>query len=111
MKELMKELQSGMFELSRSNPEEFKKFSEFASSVYRDGKISKKTKELIALAISVVIRCPYCIGAHTESAFEAGATREEMLEAATVAILMGGGPALTYVAELKKAMDLFEKKE
>jgi AhpD family alkylhydroperoxidase len=111
MKELMKEFKAGMAELSKSNPEEFKKFSEFMSSVHKEGKLTEKTKELIALAISVAIRCSYCIGVHTENAFKAGATKEEMLEAATVSVLMGGGPALTYIAELKKAIDLYENQQ
>ncbi|RLF64047.1 MAG: carboxymuconolactone decarboxylase family protein, partial [Thermoplasmata archaeon] len=39
---------------------------------------------------------------------EIGVTRDEIMEASTVAILMGGGPALTYVSEVKKALDEFE---
>jgi len=38
---------------------------------------------------------------------KAGASKEEILEAATVAILMGGGPALTYIAEVRKALEEF----
>jgi alkylhydroperoxidase/carboxymuconolactone decarboxylase family protein YurZ len=42
-----------------------------------------------------------------EKALKAGAKKEEILEVATVAILMGGGPAMTYIVEVKKALDEF----
>ena len=57
--------------------------------------------------MAITARCKYCIGIHVEKALKAGATKEEILEAATVAILMGGGPALTYIAEVKKALEEF----
>ena len=69
--------------------------------------LDTKTKELIALATAITARCKYCIGLHVESALKAGATKEKILETATVAILMSGGPALTHVAEVVKALNEF----
>lgn len=111
MEELLKDFKNAMTYFSSKNPEEFKKFNEFVSSVTKDGKLDLKTKELIALGIAIAIRCSYCIGIHTEKALKAGATEEEIMEAATVSVLMGGGPALTYITELKKAIDLFKSKK
>jgi AhpD family alkylhydroperoxidase len=55
-----------------------------------------KVKKLMALAIAVVVRCDGCISIHVYDALAAGATREEIIEAIGVAILMGGGPSVVY---------------
>jgi len=81
-----------------------KGFSQFMDVVLKPGKLDLKTKELIALAAGITARCKYCIGIHTEKALKAGASEEGIREAATVAVMMGGGPAPTYVAELNKAL-------
>lgn len=68
-----------------------------------------KTKELIALGIGINKQCKYCICVHTKGAYAAGATRQEIVAAAEVAVAMGGGPALAYSASvLKAALDEFE---
>jgi AhpD family alkylhydroperoxidase len=60
---------------------------------YSNGSLPKKTKELIAVGISVTINCESCMQWHIEQAAESGATKEEILEAVEVGIEMGGGPA------------------
>jgi len=107
MKEVFDDYRKAMMQFSKTNPEDFKKFSEFVNTVMKDGKLPLKTKELIAVGISVVIRCNYCI--YTREAFKAGATEEEIREAASVAIMLGGGPALTYITELNKAIDYWKE--
>ena len=62
-------------------------------------------KELIALAIGVAVRCENCIYAHVQAALKAGATREQVLDAAGVAVMMGGGPAYTYLPRVTEALD------
>jgi len=62
-------------------------------SVMEDGKVKTKEKELIAMGIAVGLRCLPCIYAHTSAALNMGATPEEVMEAASVAILMAGGRA------------------
>jgi len=57
------------------------------------GRFPRKTKELIAVGISVRIDCESCMQWHIEQAKEAGATMREVLEAVEVGIEMGGGPA------------------
>ena len=61
-----------------------------------DGAISAKTKELIALAISVVKQCDGCIATHAKAVAAQGATAEEVADALGVALLMDGGPATVY---------------
>ena len=110
MKEALENFKTGMAELQKYNPEEFAKFNEFVAAVLKPGALDVKTKELIALGTGITARCVYCIGLHVEKAYKAGATTAEIMEAGTVAILMGGGPALTCIAEVKKAVDLFRDK-
>jgi len=105
MREAMRSAKRAMGELNRQVPDEMKSFTQFMSSVLKPSKLDLKTKELIALGMGLTARCKYCIGIHVEKALNAGATPEELWEVATVAVMMGGGPALTYVAELQKAID------
>jgi len=66
-----------------------------------------KIKELMALAISISGRCEGCIAFHTADALRAGATKAEILETISVAIMMGGGPAMIYGCEALAALDQF----
>ena len=67
----------------------------------------KKVKELIAVALSVNAHCPWCISYHVNEALKAGATPDEIREAAWVAVLMGGGPNLSYMILVEKALKEF----
>jgi AhpD family alkylhydroperoxidase len=68
-------------------------FKRLASEILKDGALSMKDKALIALACSVAVKCEHCVKRHKDSASKAGASREEMLEAAAVAglVRMGSG--------------------
>lgn len=107
IKEAIEDFQEATKLLTLNNPEVMRDFKKFMDSVLKEGYLDKKTKELIALGMAITARCKYCIGIHVEKCLQAGATKEEILEASTVAILMGGGPALTYVSEVKKALEEF----
>ena len=69
--------------------------------------LDAKTKEMMALAISIVVRCDDCIAYHVHDAIQAGATREELEDAIGVAILMGGGPSMIYATHAIEAIDQF----
>jgi len=60
------------------------------NAVYKDGALSHKTKRLIAMAIALGMGCMGCIIAQTKQAVEAGATKEEVLEAASVLLAIRG---------------------
>jgi AhpD family alkylhydroperoxidase len=66
------------------------------SEVVKDGALSAKTKELMMVGIAVALRCEYCLWKHVPEAVKLGATREEILEAVSTAIVMAGGPAVAY---------------
>ena len=90
--------------LRSAAPEVMNAFSSLAKSALAQGALDTKTKELIATAISVAIRCDDCIAFHVKAAVERGATREEVLETLGMAIYMGGGPAAMYASH---ALDAF----
>ncbi len=110
MEKSIEDFQDAMKALSRKNRETMNHFQDFMKAVQKPSILDTKTKELIALGTAITARCKYCIALHVKKLLEIGATREEILEASTVSILMGGGPALTYIAEVKKALDEFEGK-
>jgi AhpD family alkylhydroperoxidase len=72
-------------------------FQQLHSKTMAEGVLSVKQKELIAIAIGLVLRCEPCIMAHIRRALSIGTTKEEILEAAQVALMMGGGPVYTYI--------------
>lgn len=83
-------------ELRRMIPDVYKGFAALHGAALADGALDAKTKELIALAISVNTQCDGCISSHAKGAARHGATREEAAEAIGVTLLMGGGPASIY---------------
>jgi len=80
-------------------------FLELEKKAFTDGSISRKNKELMALAISIVTKCEPCIEWHVKQAHIAGASDEEVYETIDVAIEMGGGPAAAYSRFALNALD------
>jgi AhpD family alkylhydroperoxidase len=93
--------------LRRNQPEVTQAFNAMAKAATADGALDTKTKELIALAIGVAQHCDGCIGFHTRALVRLGATRAEVEEALSMAIYMGGGPAMMYAADAIMAYDQF----
>jgi AhpD family alkylhydroperoxidase len=108
-KKILSESKDELAKLSKSNPKEMSSFMEFIHQAEKGGAINEKTKELIAIACAVVLKCDPCIAFHVQSAIKAKATKEEILDAGMVAVVMGGGPALMYLCHLNKAIDEFIK--
>ncbi len=79
-------------------------FGPFFQSLMKEGALPVKQKELIAVGISVAVRCEPCIDAHVDKALKAGASPDEIMEAAGVAVMMGGGPAYTYAPLVTAAL-------
>jgi AhpD family alkylhydroperoxidase len=80
-------------------------FRELVQAASTDGALSHKQKELIALAISIAIRCEGCIVFHSRACVRLGVTRAELLEALGVAVEMGGGPSVVYGAQALSCFD------
>lgn len=74
-------------------------------AAFSGGSLPRKTKEVIAMGISVAGNCESCMQWHIEQAAKCGASMREVLEAAEVAIEMGGGPATVSARFALEAMD------
>lgn len=83
---------------SRLAPGPAESFRAFSKSVFADGAVSSKAKQLIAVAVAHVTQCPYCIRGHTRAALRQGATPEEIMEAIWVAAEMRAGGTYAHSA-------------
>ena len=106
-REITQSISSGLMPLRTSTPEVMKAFAELGRAATADGALDAKTKELIALALSVAARCDPCIGFHAKALVKLGATRQEVDETLGVTTYMGGGPSLMYAAHAIAAFDEF----
>jgi AhpD family alkylhydroperoxidase len=91
--------------LAAAQPAVMKNFEQLHQAGAASRALDRKTKELMALAISVVVRCDDCIPWHIHDSLEAGASREEIADALGLAVLMGGGPAMIYACHAMEALD------
>lgn len=105
--ELANEVDSGIRGLFAAAPGPMRAYAKLAEEASKDGALDARTKELMAAAISVAVRCEGCIAYHTRAAVRLGATREQFVEAMAVAVELGGGPSAVYGAEALKAYDQF----
>jgi AhpD family alkylhydroperoxidase len=106
--QLAKDLSEAITVMRPSIPGTMQAFSALAKAALADGALDTRTKELIAIAISIALRCDGCIAFHVKAARRAGASRDEMLETIAMAIYMGGGPSMVYGAEALQAFDQFD---
>ena len=102
---------SRMSHAKASAPDAAKGFGALFQSVMKPGAIGVREKELVALGIGIALRCEPCIYIHVEKALKAGATREQVMEAAGVAVMMQGGPTYTYLPVVVGALDAIESRD
>lgn len=103
-----KKLQATITQIGTLSPDTVRGYSTLGGAGAKTGKLDVKTRELIALAVAVSLRCDGCITTHTSAAIKAGASKEEIAEALGVAIAVNAGAALVYSA---RVMDAFAAKE
>jgi AhpD family alkylhydroperoxidase len=89
-------------------PEAAKGFASLYQSVMKAGAMSVREKELVALGVGMAVRCDACVYAHVEKALKAGATREQIMEAAGVVVMMQGGPGYTYLPKIVEAVEALQ---
>ncbi len=104
-----KEIGAWMGKLGVEIPEVMQGFGSLHAACFKPGVLDVKTKELVALGIAVSIRCDGCIAFHVHDALKAGATKQEIAETVSVAIVMGGGPSVMYGVEAMQALMQFEE--
>ncbi len=83
----------------------YQSFVDMEQNTYKDGILTKKQKELIAIGISLVINCESCMEWHIKQAIDDGASEEEIIESIEVGIEMSGGPG---TASARFAMNVLE---
>jgi AhpD family alkylhydroperoxidase len=108
-RELTQSVSTGISTLRSSTPEVIKSFNDLGRAATTNGVLDRKTKELIALALSVAARCDPCIGFHVQTLVKLGVTRQEIDETLGVTTYMGGGPSLMYAASAIAAFDEFSR--
>jgi AhpD family alkylhydroperoxidase len=96
---------AGLALLCEGAPAAMKAFGGLALAATAPNALDTKTKELMALAISIAVRCGGCVAYHTRAALKAGANRQEVVETVALAVYMGGGPAAVYGADALRAFD------
>ena len=93
--ELTKEISEKRTALAPQISEAWRSFSK---TVFKEGALSEKTKQLIAIAVAHVTQCPYCIRSHSKQAMRKGASKEEIMEAIWVAAEMRAGGSYAHSA-------------
>ena len=104
-KQFYQEFTQGMSAARKELPDQVKGFGALFESTMAEGQLSVREKELIAMSIGLALRCVPCIALHVKKCLAAGATREQIMEAAGVAVMMQGGPCYTYLPEVVNALD------
>lgn len=101
------QVKSSVKEISTLAPDIVKAYVGFNNANAKSTRIDAKTRELIALAVAVTLRCDGCINAHTDAAIKAGATKEDIADALGVAITVNAGAAMVYSA---RTIDAYNSK-
>jgi AhpD family alkylhydroperoxidase len=103
--QLVGAINNSLGQLRTQQPDLMRGFGALARAAMHDGSVSRKHKELTALALGVAGHCDACIGFHMQTLLSLGATREEVEEILGVAVYMGGGPSLMYAANALAAFE------
>jgi len=88
-----------------------KRFFNLDSAAYRDGALEGRTKELLGLIASMVLRCNDCIDYHLEQCVEAGFTDDELDDAMNVALVVGGSIVIPHLRHGVETIDLLRARE
>lgn len=103
--EYQQQIQQRIAEIGRTNREIVKGYRELTNAGNTTNLLDGKVRELIALAVAVTRQCDGCIVTHTDSAIKLGATKEEIVEALSVAVAVNAGAALIFSSRVLDAFD------
>jgi AhpD family alkylhydroperoxidase len=99
------QLVAGVGGFGKLNPDIVKGYTTLSRVGQKAGHLDEKTRELIALAAAITLRCDGCIAVHTAAARERGATKEEIAEVLGVAVSVNAGAAVVYSTRALDALD------
>jgi AhpD family alkylhydroperoxidase len=106
----MEDLKHGVRMMREADPRVWETWARFVDTALQPAGLDAKTKELVALGMAITAQCKYCVGVHAQRCLDAGASTPEVMAVCEVAMVMGGSPAMTYIAEVNKALELYEEK-
>jgi AhpD family alkylhydroperoxidase len=99
------QLATTIAEIAKTAPDLVRGYRTLASARAKSGALDAKTRELVALAVAVTVRCDGCIVTHVDLAKKQGATADEITDALGVAVMVNAGAALVYSA---RTLDAFQ---
>jgi AhpD family alkylhydroperoxidase len=99
LEEMLRQREAADERLEKDAPDLYHGFKSLVKYYYKPGALSRREKELMAVAVSVGTRCITCLGHHANNAVAAGASREQVIEAAAIGVEFGGGPSFVMVRE------------
>ena len=102
--EYRKQVGAVVADISKLSPDTVRGYAQISAAAGKPGHLDAKTREMIALAVGVTRQCDGCIAVHIDAAVKAGATREEITDALSVAVAINAGAALVYSA---RALDAY----
>lgn len=100
-----KQLAAGVGGLSKLSPDTVRGYVALSGAGEKTGQLDAKTRELIAVAVAISLRCDGCITVHTAAARKHGATKDEIAEALGVAVSVNAGAAIVYSTRAIEAYD------
>ncbi len=103
--EFRRERAVGQEKLNATEHLGIKRFLSLDSAAYRDGALDARTKELLGLVASAVLRCNDCIDYHLEQCVKAGVKRDELEDALNVAMVVGGSITIPHLRHAWQSMD------
>ncbi len=86
-----------------------KRFFNLDSNTYKDGALTTQTKELLGLVASTVLRCNDCIDYHLEQCANTGSSKDEIVEALNIALVVGGSIVIPHMRHAIKTIELLEE--
>ena len=107
-KEFFDKFKSDVAKMKEQIPDTINGFAGLFGKVMKEGALSVREKELVALGIAVAQRCVPCIRLHVQKCLDSGAAKEQILEAASVAVMMGGGPAYTHIPVVMDTLEALQ---
>ena len=102
------QIAAGIAEIAKTAPDLVRGYRMLATSRAKSGALDAKTRELVALAVAVTVRCDGCITTHVDQARKQGATADEITDALGIAVMVNAGAALVYSA---RTLDAFHSTE
>ena len=110
-REKLNEISSLIGKLRLDYPAETNAFLSFMNKAEGGKALTVREKELINVGLSVAAQCDWCIAIHVQHAIQTGASRDEVIEAGFMAVVMHGGPALMYMTPLLDSVNEFLPQE